>query len=255
MSAYMAFTKKEFTEFTRTYKLLILGLVFLLFGVMSPLTAKFTPELISQFMPEGIEITLSDPTAMESWAQFYKNVSQLGLFVVVILFSGMMASEYSHGTLIHLLTKGLPRKIVILSKFTSAVLLWTGAYLICFVVCLGYTWFYWRDDAVMNGLFITIAAIWGFGVLLLSVTALGSVLFKSAYGNLLFTGVVVVAQFLLNIVPAIKKFSPLELIGAGSALLQGQVEAEIFVKPMVVTGILCVCCVIAACIVFDRKKL
>ncbi len=32
------------------------------------------PELIGSFMPEGIEITISEPTALDSWAQFFKNI-------------------------------------------------------------------------------------------------------------------------------------------------------------------------------------
>ena len=54
MRAYEAFIKKEIIEFTRTYKLLALGLVFLLLGIISPLTAKYMPEIISQFMPQGM---------------------------------------------------------------------------------------------------------------------------------------------------------------------------------------------------------
>ena len=70
MRAYAAFTAKEFTEYTRTYKLLVIGLVFLLFGISSPLAAKFMPEIISQFMPAGIEITITEPAALDSWMQF-----------------------------------------------------------------------------------------------------------------------------------------------------------------------------------------
>ena len=45
MRAYGAFMKKEFLELFRTYKWLVMGLVFLLLGIMSPLAAKFLPEL------------------------------------------------------------------------------------------------------------------------------------------------------------------------------------------------------------------
>lgn len=40
MKAYMAFTRKEFTEFTRTYKLMILGLVFFIFWNHEPSGSK-----------------------------------------------------------------------------------------------------------------------------------------------------------------------------------------------------------------------
>lgn len=255
MRAYAAFTKKEFTEFTRTYKLLILGLVFLLFGIISPLAAKYMPELISQFMPAGMEIELSTPTALDSWMQFFKNVSQLGLFVAVILFGGIMSSEYSRGTLIHMLTKGLPRRTVVLAKFTAASLLWTGAYLLCFGAAYGYTWYYWRSDAGMAGLFVAIAATWLYGIFLLAVTILGSILYRNSCGCLLFTGIIVVLQFLLNMIPKLQKFNPLELITEGTPLLQGQIQTDYFLRPTITACIGTVICITLSCIIFNKKKL
>lgn len=255
MRAYTAFTGKEFTEYIRTYKLLIVGLVFLLFGIMSPLTAKYMPEIISQFMPDGIQITLTESTALDAWLQFVKNISQLGLVVIVILLSGMMAGEYAKGTLIHILTKGLPRRTVILAKFTAAALLWTGTYVVCFGVAYGYTWFYWRQGANIKGLFEVILAIEVFGIFLIAVILLGSVLVKSSYGCLLFTGGMVVIQILLNMVPGIRDYNPIQLVTGGTPLLQRQLADASLVKPMIAAGIGTVVCIIASCAIFDKKKI
>ena len=131
MRAFIAMTKKEFIESVRTYKLFIVAAVFLLFGMLNPITAKIMPELLSSLMPEGMKVTLADPRAIDSWIQFYKNMStQLILFIIV--FSGIVANELSKGTLTNMLTKGLSRKTVILVKFTAATSIWTVSYLICF---------------------------------------------------------------------------------------------------------------------------
>ena len=45
MRTYLSFTKKEFTENWRTFKLMIMLVVFLIFGLMSPLMAKLTPNI------------------------------------------------------------------------------------------------------------------------------------------------------------------------------------------------------------------
>ena len=138
MRAFIAMTKKEFLECIRTYKLFIIVAVFLLFGMLNPITAKIMPKLLSSFMPEGMTITLGEPHTIDSWIQFYKNMStQLILFVIV--FSGIVSNELTKGTLINMLTKGLPRKTVILSKFTAIISIWTVSYLICFVITLVYT--------------------------------------------------------------------------------------------------------------------
>ena len=46
MKAFLAFTKKELIEQVRTSKLMVLALVFSLFGVMNPAGAKLTPWLL-----------------------------------------------------------------------------------------------------------------------------------------------------------------------------------------------------------------
>src|SRR5665648_218973 len=105
MRAYLAFTKKELLENLRVYKILIMFMVFLLLGMLGPLTAKLTPKLLQSLMTDGIQIITREPTAIDSWAQFFKNVSQMGFIVLTILYSGMMANEFNHGTLINILTK------------------------------------------------------------------------------------------------------------------------------------------------------
>lgn len=255
MKAYTAFIGKEFIEYVRTYKLLIIGLVFLLLGIMSPLTAKYMPDIIRTFMPEGIQITITEPTALDSWLQFVKNVSQMGTFVIVILFSGMMAGEYSKGTLINILTKGLPRRTVVFAKFTQAAVLWIAAYFLSFGVAYAYTWFYWRDGAIVKGLLEAVLGIGVFGIFLVAATLLGSIMVKTSYGSLLFTGGLVVLQMLLNMIPKVKDYNPIQLISGGGPLLQGQLEAGSLLKPIAVAMGCIIVSVIASCLIFNRKKL
>ena len=66
MRGYLAFVKKELLEQVRTYKLLILFLVFFIFGMLSPLMAKLMPEILRQMPMDGITITIPDPTAIDS---------------------------------------------------------------------------------------------------------------------------------------------------------------------------------------------
>ncbi len=46
MMKLFVFTKKEFVENARTYKVLITLLVFMLFGFINPITAKLMPQLL-----------------------------------------------------------------------------------------------------------------------------------------------------------------------------------------------------------------
>ena len=254
MNAFFAFFKKEVCEVSRTHKLTVLGLVFLLFGIMSPLAAKFMPEILVSALPSGMTITLPEPSAMDSWGQLFKNVSQMGIIVVVILFGGIMSNELSRGTLIPLLTKGLPRKTVILSKFAVAGLVWTAAYVLCLLTTYAYTAYFWPGDHVRS-LLTAVMGLWVFGLLLLSVLLLGGVIFKNNYGSLLFTGAFVAVLYLLNMLRALQPFSPVILTSGNMELLSGQRAALYFTLPMLVSAGLTLFILWQSILVFNKRAL
>lgn len=254
MRAYWSFTKKELLESISTYKLLILGCIFLMFGFMNPIIAKITPELVKSFMPGGISIDLPAPSVADSWMQFFKNVPQMGLAVLAILFSGMMAGEIQKGTLILMVTKGLSRGAVLCSKFTVAVLLWTVSYVMCTGVTYGYTVYFWGMDGIKN-LPAALLGVWLFGILLLAFDLLGSVISKSSYSSLLFTGIMVAGMFLLNIVPKIQKFNPIRLASEPYGLITGTLRISDFSWSFFTTGVLLLILLVLSGIVFRKKQL
>jgi ABC-2 type transport system permease protein len=52
MSGYIAFVKKEFMENTRNYRLLIMASVFVVLGMLAPLSARFLAEILSALAPD-----------------------------------------------------------------------------------------------------------------------------------------------------------------------------------------------------------
>lgn len=75
MKSLIAFFKKEIMEQIRTKKLLIIGLLFVLFGILSPAIAKATPLLAEKFgeslSESGMTITVVSVSALDSWVQFF----------------------------------------------------------------------------------------------------------------------------------------------------------------------------------------
>jgi ABC-2 type transport system permease protein len=254
MTAYLAFTKKEWTEYWRSYKFFILSAVFLLFGVMNPVVAKFLPELLKTLLPAGMTINLGEPTALDSWAQFFKNVSQMGVIVVVIVMSGIMAGEFSKGTLINMLTKGLPRSTVILAKLTAATAIWTFSYALCFTVTYFYTAYFWSMDGIVN-LFLSVMGLWLFGVLLIALLIAGGVLFGNIYGSLLLTGGAVVLMLILNIDPAVQKYNPITLSSDNMALLTAQKTASSFSPAILICAAAIMALIGASIALFNKKQI
>ena len=96
----MAFLKKEWMELCRTGRLLILLLIFILFGILNPALAKLTPwlmETLSESLADtGLVTTAVTVDAMTSWAQFYKNIP-VGLIVFILICSSNFTTEYQKG--------------------------------------------------------------------------------------------------------------------------------------------------------------
>lgn len=253
MRTYLAFTKKEFTENWRTFKMMIMLVVFLIFGLMSPFMAKLTPEILKMAGMDPAALGMTNPTAMDSWSQFFKNVGQMGLLVLVIVFCGIMANEFSKGTLINMLTKGMKRSAVILSKFTVASVIWTLSYLLCLAVCYGYTAYYFTMIELNNG-FVSFFSIWLYGILLIALVVFGGVLFKNIYGSLLLTGGAIVAMALINIVPKFQKYNPSTLAGENMALLMGQKNLSDILPAIIISAVLIVVVIVASIMAFNKKQ-
>ena len=254
MRAFQAFVKKELLESHRSYKLWIIVIIFLSFGIMSPLTAKLMPVLFEQFMPEGVVMEIPEPTAIDSWLQFYKNISQLGIVLFIILFSATLSSELSKGTLILMLTKGLSRKTVIWSKAFAISLIWTISYALAFWTTFAYTSYYW-DMSIVQHFYFAAFCLWLFGIFMIALFLLGNVLATSTFMPMLFTGIVFALLLLLSIFEKIKTYNPLHLATNNVQLLTGAMAKEDFTIAiwLTITGIFIM--LFSSIAIFNKKQL
>ncbi len=252
MNGYIAFVKKEFMENMKNYRLLILFAVFLIFGIMSAFLAKFTPEILSALAAD-MEMTTSEPVALDAWKQFYKNISG-GFSAFIILFGSCMSNEYSKGTLILMVTKGLSRKAVILAKYTVAAVLMTISYWIGYAATYGYTIFLWNDTNLSN---VALAAVslWIVGFLYLSILMIGCVIFKQTFTSILFTGGVAAFISLLGMIEPIAKFNPFILTSKNVDLISGEVIPAEFLIPAFISVILSLLGLLIAIRLFNKKQL
>lgn len=58
--------KKELFESARKKRLLILAIVFMAAGIMSPTLAKLMPEIMKTALPEGMNVQLPAPTSVDA---------------------------------------------------------------------------------------------------------------------------------------------------------------------------------------------
>lgn len=254
MNHFVVFFKKEIRESISTYRLLIMLMVFLIFGIMNPLVAKITPDLVSKFMPEGVSISVPEPSSIDSWAQFFKNIQQMGLIVMMLVFSGVLTGELTKGTLINLLTKGLTREAVITAKYAAMMVIWSISVVISFVVTWAYTVYLFPDGKSQN-LFFAVFCLWVFGAFLLAVLLLASTLVTGSYGSLLMVGGVVVGLTILNIIPAVQDYNPLSLASQNMAVVTSAVEFSTLWPALALTLVASVLLVLLAIASFRKKQI
>lgn len=254
MRGYSAFVSKELKENMRNYKFFILGIVFAIVGLLSPLSAKFLPELLENVMDENITIIVGEPTYVDSWLQFYSNISQIALVAFVLVFSSVMSKEYEKGTLVHMVTKGLPRPTIYGAKLSVLALSWTVLYWFSFLITLGYTAFYFPNGTT-EGLLLSAGSFYLFGLLLISLLMVSGVLFKSTFAPLLVVGGSVALLFMGNIFPVIERWSPLQLSTRNIEVLMTLSSDAAFDRGLIITVLLIVVFSIVGGIVFKRKAL
>jgi len=128
MRQFIILLKKDLLELYRTKKILIVGIVFILFALASPILAKITPDLLGSITE--FEIEIPEATIVDSYDQLAQNFTQLGLFTIVIAFGGLIVNERKKGLYNTLLNNGVKKSNFILAKITAQIGVVLGIYLI-----------------------------------------------------------------------------------------------------------------------------
>ena len=256
MKSFIAFLKKEGVHFVRSGHLWIFLGIFVLFGVMNPAIAKLTPwmmEMMAESLEEsGFAMTVIEVDALTSWAQFFKNIP-MALIAFVVIQSNLFTKEYSAGTLILVLTKGLCRYKVVVAKAFTLIFTWSLCYWMCFGVTYGYNAYFW-DNSVAHNLMEVVIFYWIAGVFTVALMVLFSAVFSTGTGVLLGTGGIFMASYLVGMVPKIAKYLPTKLMGT-SGLLAGTEEVADFGGALTVTIIITVMAFVLSVPILNKKKL
>ncbi len=256
MRSFLAFCKKELLESLRRGRILFLGLLFVGFGIMNPAIAKLTPVLMDMMTEElaagGMTVTQVTADALASWTQFLKNIP-MALIAFVLICGNSFTKEYSSGTLILVLTKGMARYKVVLAKSALLLGLWTVGYWLCFGITYGCNALLW-DKGIAANLLPAALNWWMFGILTVACTVLFSVLFRSYALVLLGTGGSVLGMYLLGLLPKLSHKVPTALMNSGS-LLVGAESAETYTVALVIAGVCSLVCIGVSIPILNKKQL
>lgn len=118
MTRFAVVFSKDLLEQWRTLRLPIVAIVFLVFGMASPLLAKYTPDLVAH-SGANIQVSMPAPTIADAVDQLIKNVGQFGSFAAILLAMSAIARERERGTAALVLSKPVSRPAFLASKFTA----------------------------------------------------------------------------------------------------------------------------------------
>lgn len=252
MRSFRALLAKDLLEIVRTWRIWVVPGILLFSAVSGPPTAAYTAELLASLGGDVFAGMLPDPTWVDSYAQWTKNLSQLVVFALIIALGGAISGEKRVGTSIMVLTKPVSRAGFVLAKFVSTAILLVAATALTMLITWGLT-LIWFPDAPFGPLVAATAAWLLFALLLVAVVMLGSAAVDSGAGA---AGIGLGFFFLLmlsGVWGPMLRWTPAGMAGAPAAL-GADLEVEVL-WPAVTTAILTAVLVWAAVKVFERREL
>jgi ABC-2 type transport system permease protein len=225
--------RKELLEQWRTRRLLVVAVVFTIFGIGSPLLARYTPELVKALAGDQFQLIIPTPTITDAVGQFQKNLGQTGILAAILLAMGSVAAEKERGTAGMLLTKPLSR-----GAFLAAKLVAIGGTLLASTAAAGigayvYTALLFEAPPVA-GYVAMCALLFGSLMSYAALTFLGSTLTRSSAAAAGIGAGFMVILLLLAALPTIGLWTPGHLDAPAMALAVGKPATDL-VQPLVAT--------------------
>lgn len=140
MTRYRVMVEKELLELVRSFKLLWVPLVFILLGIMQPVSTYYMPAILEHAgsLPDGTVIDIPLPQAAEVLAQTLQQFGTLGILVLVLVCMGTVSGERNSGAASLILVKPVSLLSYVGSKWTAMLMLAWGS------LAAGYlaSWYY-----------------------------------------------------------------------------------------------------------------
>jgi ABC-2 type transport system permease protein len=252
MRGYGVLLSKELTEQWRTGRLPVVAVIFLLFGLASPVLAKYTPEIV-KLAASSIDIRMPTPTINDAVAQVIKNLNQVGMLTAILLAMGSVANEKESGTAAFVLVKPVSRSAFLAAKFSGLALTMAAAVLVCGLAAYLYTDLLFAPLSVLG--FAAAGLVILLGLLeIAAVTFLGSTLVRSSIPA---AGIGLVALVIAGVgssLPNVGRFTPLGLNELASDLALRQ-TATGWDWPVIANAGVVVIALAASLLAFRRQEL
>jgi ABC-2 type transport system permease protein len=119
MTGLLILLQKEWKEQTRNFKVLWIPLVFIIFGILEPVSNYYLPEIMKSVgnLPEGSEFIWPEFTGEEIFMSLLGQYQFIGILVIVLAFMGSISGERKTGTATLLYVRPISFRAYFLSKW------------------------------------------------------------------------------------------------------------------------------------------
>jgi ABC-2 type transport system permease protein len=257
VSGFGVLLGKELREAWRTRRLPVLAVLFLIVGIISPLTARYLNEILAAALGDQLPVVLPEPSAAMALEQLQKNLGQLGALAAIALAMGSVSGELDRGTAALVLAQPATRPAFLLAKLAGI-----GAVLaICTALAVGVAWVYTAilfEPLPVGGWVVLAVLAWlalfaWAALTFLASTATGSTMAAAGLGF-----VALIAVSLVAIVPALDHLLPTGLAVPAMLIASGEtaaVDGGALASATAGTLVLIAACAAGALVSFRRREL
>ncbi|WP_061962670.1 hypothetical protein [Demequina aurantiaca] len=211
----MTLWRLEVLRLTRTHRWIALTAVYLVFGLLGPVTARYLPQILSAAGGDldGAVIQLPDPLPSDGMAQYVSNASQLGTLVVVILAASALCFDAISEMGVFLRTRVQPTWRILVPRIAVMATAASLAYVVGALAAWYETW------ALLGGLPFarTLTGI-GLGVvyLVFAVALVAAVAqrLRSVLSTVIASLVILIAMPVIGLIPDVSRWLPSTLSSA-----------------------------------------
>lgn len=229
----------EWLRLTRTRRWVALVGVFLFFGLLGPLTARYLGEILERYGGE-MQVTVPDPVPVDGITQFVANAVQIGVLVAVVIAAGALAFDAKPQVGVFFRTRVdrirdviVPRYVVNAVAAAAAFTLGAAAALYETVILLGSVPIGpWLAGTVYGVLYMLFA---------IAVVAAAAGKARSTLATVLTTIVVLLVLPIIGLLPQIAEWLPSALIGAVDGVPRGEPAMDYLGAAVVTVGAIALC--------------
>jgi ABC-2 type transport system permease protein len=256
MRGLATLSRKELLESWRTMRIPIVGGLFLLVGLSSPLLAKYLPEIIEAAAGDQLSsIPIPTPVPADAAAQLWKNLAQFGAFAAIILAMAAVSGELDRGTAAFVLSKTATRGAFLAAKAVAIALVLGVSTLLAVLLGWIYTAILFEPPDIAA--WLAFAGLAWLGLCAwAAITFLGSTVTGStaAAAGIGFMALLILS--VLSAIPTVSQMGPGGLAGPAMALATGApVTAGDVLVPVLSTVVLIAAALAVAAWSFRRREL